>query len=399
MHSNVLIIGAGSVGGVVAHKCAQQPNVFSKICLASRNEERCRVIASHIPSHIHTAQVDANNPQAVVDLIQKFGPNVIINAALPLQNLPIMEACVQEGVHYIDTSDPEADPSKFELLGSYKWQWNFHDAFRKKNSTAILSCGFDPGVVNAYCAYAQQKCLDEIHEVDIVDYNAGDHGLPFATNFNPVVNIQEVTSPGIYYENGKWKETKPLSIARTFSLPELGKREMRLMYHPELESLVKHFKRIRRIQFWMGFSKQYLIHLEVLKNIGMTSMDPINIEGNAIVPLEFLKVLLPDPATLGERYQGKTYIGCFIKGIKDNEPKQIFIYTICDHEQAYREVKSQAVAYTTGVPAMIAAKLIVEGPWRHPGVFHVEQLDPIPFMNDLNEYGLPWKIKQEQHQA
>lgn len=389
--SKVLIIGAGGVGSVVTHKCAQVPEVFSEICLASRTLEKCERIKKHTGASIQTAQLDADNSNKVVELIKGFGPDLVINVALPYQDLSIMNACLETGVDYLDTANYEPpDEAKF----CYKWQWDYHERFRGKGIMALLGCGFDPGVTNIFCAYAQKKHFDRIHYIDIMDCNGGDHGHPFATNFNPEINIREITQRGKYWEKGEWKETDPLSVHKTFDFPGVGPREMYLMHHEELESLVKHIKGLKRIRFWMTFGEEYLTHLRVLQNVGMTRIDAIEFEGHQVVPLKFLKALLPDPATLGAGYNGKTCIGCMIEGVKERKPAQYYIYNICDHAECYREVGSQAVSYTTGVPAMIGAMLMLTGVWRGKGVFNIEEMDPVPFMEKLPVYGLPW-VEQE----
>lgn len=388
--AKVLIIGAGGVSGVVVHKCAQLPDVFSEIVLASRTESKCKAIAAQLNRPIKTAQVDADNVPALVALINAEKPDLVINVALPYQDLTIMDACLETGVDYLDTANYEPlDTAKFE----YSWQWAYQDKFKDAGITALLGSGFDPGVTNVYTAYLKKHYFDEIHQLDIIDCNAGDHGLPFATNFNPEINIREVTANGRYWENGKWVETAPLSVNQVFDFPaEIGPKKIYMMYHEELESLVKHFPEIKRARFWMTFSDNYLKHLEVLGNVGMTGIEPIMFEGREIVPLQFLKALLPDPASLGPLTKGKTCIGCFAQGIKDGKSVAMFVYNVCDHQECYREVKSQAISYTTGVPAMIGAKMILEGKWKKPGVWNMEQYDPDPFMEDLNKYGLPWQV-------
>ena len=386
--SRVLIIGADGVGSVVTRKCAMVPEVFSEICLASRTVSKCEQIASQIKNEIRTEQVDADNVQQLLGLIRDFKPNLVINAALPYQDLHIMDACLEAGVDYLDTANYEPpDEAKF----CYKWQWEYHDRFKERGIMALLGSGFDPGVTNVFTAWARKKHFDEIHTLDIIDCNAGDHGQPFATNFNPEINIREVTQRGKYFENGVWKETEPLSHCRTFDFPEgIGPKKIYLLYHEELESLTKHMPEIKRGRFWMTFSDNYLNHLKVLEGIGMTSIEPINFEGREIIPLQFLKAVLPDPGSLGPLTQGKTCIGCLIGGTKDGRKKSYYIYNICDHQKCYREVQSQAVSYTTGVPAMIGAMMMLTSKWRGHGVFNMEQFDPEPFMEKLNIYGLPW---------
>ncbi|MDA0749224.1 MAG: saccharopine dehydrogenase family protein [Verrucomicrobia bacterium] len=387
--NKVLIIGAGGVGRVVTHKCAQLPEVFGEICLASRTQSKCDQIASELQRPIQTASVDADNVAETVSLIRSFQPRLVINVALPYQDLSIMDACLEAGVDYLDTANYEPlDTARFE----YKWQWAYQDRFQSAGRMALLGSGFDPGVTNVYCAHAQKHLFDEIEQIDILDCNAGDHGYPFATNFNPEINIREVTANGRFWEEGEWKETDPLSVNRDFDFPEVGVRRAYLMYHEELESLCQNIKGLKRIRFWMTFGESYLTHLRVLENVGMTSIEPIQFEGKEIVPLQFLKALLPDPASLGPRTKGKTCIGCLVDGVKDGKKRRVFIYNVCDHQECYQEVKSQAISYTTGVPAMIGAKQMLTGKWLQPGVFNMEQLDPDPFMADLNQYGLPWKV-------
>ena len=386
--SKVLIIGAGGVGQVVAHKCAQVTEVFSEICLASRTKEKCDKIAARIKRPVQTAQVDADNVPETVSLIRSFKPELVINVALPYQDLTIMDACLETGVHYLDTANYEPrDEARF----CYKWQWDYQDRFKEKGLMALLGSGFDPGVTNVFTAWAKKNHFDEIRELDIIDCNAGDHGQPFATNFNPEINIREVTAQGRYFEDGQWVETDPMAVSKDYDFPEgIGKMKIFLLYHEELESLVKHIPEIKRARFWMTFSENYLKHLEVLGNVGMTRIDPVMHNGVEIIPLQFLKSLLPDPSSLGPLTKGRTCIGCLVKGIKDGKEKTYYIYNICDHEQAYKEVGSQAISYTTGVPAMIGAKMILTGKWTGKGVFNMEQFDPAPFMEDLNQYGLPW---------
>ncbi len=386
--SRVLIIGAGGVGQVVVHKCAQVPEVFTDICLASRTVEKCEKIAAQLNRPIQTARVDADNVPELVAMIQKFKPDLVINVALPYQDLHIMDACLETGVDYLDTANYEPpDEAKF----CYRWQWEYHDRFRDRGMMALLGSGFDPGVTNVFCAWAYKNHFDEISEIDIIDCNAGDHGQPFATNFNPEINIREVTAKGKYYDSGNWKETDPLSVSKEFDFPEgIGPKKIYLMYHEELESIVKHIPGVKQARFWMTFSDNYLKHLEVLENVGMTRIDPVVYEGREIIPLKFLKALLPDPASLGPLTKGRTCIGCLINGKKDGKEKQYYIYNICDHEKCYEEVRSQAISYTTGVPAMIGAMMMLTGKWRGKGVFNMEQFDPAPFMGKLNIHGLPW---------
>ncbi len=386
-----LIIGAGGVAGVVVHKCVQNPDVFEEICIASRTKSKCDALKQKLEGNktkIQTAQVDANNTDEVIALINEFKPDIVINVALPYQDLPIMDACLATKTHYLDTANYEPpDVPKFE----YKWQWAYKERYEQAGITAVLGCGFDPGVTGVFTAYAMKHHFDEIHYIDILDANAGDHGYPFATNFNPEINIREVTAKGRYWENGEWIETEPLEIKRKYNFPEIGEKDIYLLYHEELESLVKNVKGLKRIRFWMTFSESYLTHLRVLQNVGMTSIKPIEFEGKMIQPLQFLKAVLPDPATLGPRTKGKTNIGCIFQGVKDGKPKKYYLYNVCDHQECYREVGAQAVSYTTGVPAMIGAMMVLTGKWKKPGVYNVEEFDPDPFMDALNKYGLPWK--------
>jgi saccharopine dehydrogenase (NAD+, L-lysine-forming) len=392
--SKVLIIGAGGVGHVVAHKCAQVPEVFSEIMLASRTRSKCDAIAASVRERtgrtIQTAALDADNVAETVALIKAFQPKLVLNVALPYQDLALMDACLETGVDYLDTANYEPlDEAKFE----YKWQWAYQDRFKEKGLMALLGSGFDPGVTNVYCAYAQKHLFDEIHELDIIDCNAGDHGQPFATNFNPEINIREITQRGRYWERGEWVETDPLSWRMSYDFPEgIGPKDCYLMYHEELESLVQNIRGLKRARFWMTFSQNYLNHLKVLEGIGMTSIEPVDYHGQQIVPLQFLKAVLPEPGSLGPLTKGRTCIGCVMKGVKDGKERKAYIYNICSHEEAYREVGSQAISYTTGVPAMIGAMMMMTGKWRGEGVFNMEQLDPDPFMEKLNIHGLPWVV-------
>ncbi|HZH68790.1 MAG TPA: saccharopine dehydrogenase family protein [Chitinophagales bacterium] len=385
----VLIIGAGGVGNVVVRKCAALPEIFSEIMLASRTLSKCEAIANDIPgANIEVAQVDADDAKQVADLIRSFGPKLVINVALPYQDLPIMDACLETGVHYLDTANYEPkDEAKFE----YSWQWAYRDRFKEKGIMALLGCGFDPGQTQIYVAYAAKHHFDEIHYIDIVDCNAGDHGQAFATNFNPEINIREITQKGKYWEDGKWVEIEPMSIHKPIDYPNIGPRESYLLYHEELESLVKNFPTIKRARFWMTFGEEYIKHLEVLQNVGMTGIHPIKFQGQEIIPLEFLKALLPEPGSLGENYTGETSIGVHIKGIKDGKEKTYYIWNNCKHQDAYDDAKAQGVSYTTGVPAMLGAKLMMEGVWMKPGVYNTEEMDPDPFMSQIGIYGLPWQ--------
>lgn len=391
--TKVLQIGAGGVGTVVAHKLAMSP-VFTDIMLASRTLAKCDAIAAAVKDkqgiEIKTAKVDADNVAETVELIKSFGPDVVINVALPYQDLTLMEACLQAGVHYLDTANYEhPDTAKFE----YKEQWAFQDRFKEAGLTALLGSGFDPGVTNMFCAHAQKHLFDTIDTIDILDCNGGDHGHPFATNFNPEINIREITANGRYWENGEWVTTEPLEHSMMFDFPGVGERKAFLLYHEEMESLCQNIKGLKRIRFWMTFGEAYLKHLDVIQNLGLDSIEPIEFQGQKIIPLQFLQKLLPDPASLAPNYKGKTSIGCLVKGTKDGKPRTSFIYNICDHEETYKEVGAQAVSYTTGVPAVAGAEMIATGKWRQPGVWNMEQNDPDPFLARLNETGLPWHVK------
>jgi saccharopine dehydrogenase (NAD+, L-lysine-forming) len=390
--SRVLIIGAGGVGNVVAFKCAQVPEVFSEISLASRTKSKCDKIAADIKQtlnrNVQTASVDADNVADAVRLIKEFKPDLLINVALPYQDLTLMEACLETGVPYLDTANYEPpDTAKFE----YKWQWAYQEKFKKAGLMAVLGCGFDPGVTNIFTARMQKHHFDTIDTLDILDANGGDHGYPFATNFNPEINIREITAKGRYYEQGEWKETDALSVHHTFDFDQIGPKEIYLMYHEELESLAKNIKGVKRARFWMTFSERYLTHLRVLENVGMTSIKPIDFQGQQIIPLQFLKAVLPDPASLGPRTKGKTNIGCVVNGTKNGKRRTMYIYQVCDHQECWAEVKSQAISYTTGVPAVVGAMMMLQGHWKGQGVFNVEELNPDPFLEVLGKHGLPWK--------
>ena len=384
----VLIIGAGGVGTVVAKKVAQNSDVFTEIMLASRTKSKCDKIASEITNvKIQTAAVDADNVPELVALMKSFKPELVINVALPYQDLHIMDACLEAGVNYLDTANYEPlDEAKFE----YSWQWAYKKRFEEAGLTAILGCGFDPGVTGVFTAYAAKHHFDEIHYLDIVDCNGGDHHKAFATNFNPEINIREITQKGKYYEDGQWHETEPQEIHKPLTYPNIGVRESYLLYHEELESLVKNFPTIRRARFWMTFGQEYLTHLRVMQNIGITRIDPVLYNGVEIVPIQFLKAILPNPGELGENYTGETSIGCRIRGIKDGKERTYYVWNNCSHQAAYQETGAQGVSYTTGVPAMIGAMMFFKGLWRRPGVYNVEEFDPDPFMEQLMKQGLPW---------
>ncbi len=386
-----LIIGCGGVASVAIHKCCQNSDVFEEICIASRTKSKCDALKAKLDggkTKIQTAKVDADNVEELIALIEDFKPDVVLNLALPYQDLTIMDACLATKTNYVDTANYEPlDTAKFE----YKWQWAYREKFKEAGITALLGSGFDPGVTGVFSAYAMKHYFDEIHYIDILDCNAGDHGYPFATNFNPEINIREVSANGSYWENGNWIETKPMEIKKVYNFPEVGEKDMYLLHHEELESLGLNIKGIKRIRFFMTFGQSYLTHLKCLENVGMTSIEPIEYEGKQIVPLQFLKAVLPDPASLGPRTVGKTNIGCIFKGIKDGEEKTYYVYNVCDHQECYKEVESQAISYTTGVPAMIGTMMLMEGIWKGAGVFNIEEFDPDPFMEALNKWGLPWK--------
>lgn len=396
--AHILIIGAGGVSQVATVKCAMNSDVFTTITLASRTKSKCDAIAKFIKERlgvtINTAQIDADDTDAVVELIKQTKADLLLNVALPYQDLTLMDACVKAKIPYIDTANYEhPDTAKFE----YKLQWAKDGDFKNAGTMALLGSGFDPGVTNVFCAYAQQNLFDEIHEIDILDCNAGDHGYPFATNFNPEINLREVSSKGRYWEKdesgeGKWIETKPMEIMFKWDYPKIGVKDSYLLYHEELESLVKNIKGLKRIRFFMTFGQSYLTHMKCLENVGMLRIDEVEHNGMKIVPIQFLKTLLPDPASLGARTKGKTNIGCVIRGIKDGKERQVYIYNVCDHEECYKETGAQAVSYTTGVPAMIGSMMVAKGIWNGKGVFNMEEFDAKPFMDELMKQGLPWEI-------
>jgi len=390
--NKTLIIGAGGVGRVVVYKCVQNAATFGQITLASRTKSRCDEIKNELPkADIKTAQVDADSVQELVALIHEVQPSIVINVALPYQDLTIMDACIQTKTPYLDTANYEhPDEAKFE----YKLQWQRDEKFKEAGIMGLLGSGFDPGVTNVFCAYAQKHYFDTIEYIDILDCNAGDHGYAFATNFNPEINLREVSANGRYWENGTWIETKPMEIMQVWDYPEVGPKDSYLLYHEEMESLVKHIKGLKRIRFFMTFGESYLTHMKCLQNVGMLGIKEVEHKGQKIVPMEFLKTLLPDPSTLGARTKGKTNIGIVAEGLKDGVRKKIYIYQVSDHEQCFKEVNSQAVSYTTGVPAMIGAKLMLEGKWKGEGVFNMEEFDPDIFMAELNTQGLPWQVKE-----
>ena len=388
----VLIIGCGGVASVAIQKCCQNSEVFEEICIASRTVSKCDALKAKIENttktKITTAQLDADNTDDIIALINEYKPDAVLNLALPYQDLTIMDACLATKTHYIDTANYEPkDTAKFE----YSWQWAYRERFKEAGITAILGSGFDPGVTSVFSAYALKHHFDEINYIDILDCNGGDHGYPFATNFNPEINIREVSAKGSYWEDGHWVETEPMEIKRVYNFDEVGEKDMYLLHHEEIESLALNIPGIKRIRFFMTFGQSYLTHLKCLENVGMTSIEPIMFEGKEIIPLQFLKAVLPDPASLGPRTVGKTNIGCIFQGKKDGKEKTYYLYNVCDHQECYKELGSQAISYTTGVPAMIGTMLVLKGLWNKPGVYNLEELDPDPFMEVLNKWGLPWK--------
>lgn len=387
---SVLIIGAGAAGSVTAQKCAMNRDVFKTVHLASRRLESCEKVAARCKTPIEISQVDADNVDETVALIERVKPNLVINMALPYQDLPIMDACLKTGVHYMDTANYEP---REEARFTYEWQWPYHDKYAAKGIMAVLGCGFDPGVSNIFCAYAQEHLLDTIDTIDIIDCNDGSHGKSFATNFNPEINLREVTQRGKYWKDGKWIDIDPLSISTMIDYPEVGPRKSYLIYHEEEESLVRNIKGLKQIRFWMTFSDNYIKHLDVLQSVGMTRIDPVMYKGTPVIPMEFLKELLPPPSSLGENYTGKTSIGCIIDGTKDGRRKTVLIYNVCDHAESYKETGAQAVSYTTGVPPVVGAMQMFKGAWTGKGVLNVEQLPSKPFLDELAKQGLPWHVK------
>ena len=391
--SKVLLIGAGGVASVAAAKMCGNADVFTDLLIASRTQKRCEDVKAACESRgtatrVATAQIDAMDVPRLTALVRDYKPDLVMNIALPYQDLAIMDACLAAGASYLDTANYEPpEEAHFE----YSWQWAYRERFEKAGLTAILGCGFDPGVTQVFSAYAQKHYFDTIETLDILDCNGGDHGYPFATNFNPEINIREVTAKGSYWEDGHWVETEPMAIKRVYNFDQVGEKDMYLLHHEEIESLALHLKGIRRIRFFMTFGQSYLTHLKCLENVGLTRIDPIDFKGQKIVPIEFLKALLPDPASLGPRTKGKTNIGCIFHGKKDGKDVDYYVYNVCDHQECYREVGSQAISYTTGVPAMIGAKMFLQGNWRKPGVYTCEEFDPDPFMAELPKQGLPWQ--------
>ena len=409
--SRLLIIGCGGVAQVAIRKCCQNSEVFTEIMIASRTKSKCDDLKAKLEgktsTKIETAKVDADNVEELKELINAYKPDAVLNVALPYQDLTIMDACLACGVDYIDTANYECEDTEdpkwraiyekrckelgFTAYFDYSWQWAYQEKFKEAGLTAILGSGFDPGVTSVYSAYALKHYFDEIHTIDILDCNGGDHGYPFATNFNPEINLREVSANGSYWTDGHWVETEPMEIKRVYNFEEVGEKDMYLLHHEEIESLALNIPGIKRIRFFMTFGQSYLTHLKCLENVGMTSIEPIMYEGKEIIPLQFLKAVLPDPSSLGPRTKGKTNIGCIFRGKKDGKDKTYYLYNICDHQECYKEVGSQAVAYTTGVPAMIGAMMVMTGKWQKPGVYNMEEFDPDPFMDALNKWGLPWR--------
>ena len=410
--AKVLVIGCGGVASVAIRKCCMRDDVFTELCIASRTLSKCDALKAKLEGRtktkITTAQVDADKTDEVIALIKRVQPDLVMNIALPYQDLAIMDACLACGVNYLDTANYEPENTDdpvwrekyekrckeegFSAYFDYTWQWAYGDKYKKAGLTALLGSGFDPGVTQVFCAYAQKHLFDTIETIDILDCNGGDHGYPFATNFNPEINLREVSAPGSYWENGRWVEVPAMSIHRTYNFDGVGEKDMYLLHHEEIESLAKNIKGVKRIRFFMTFGQSYLMHMKCLENVGMLSTTPVEFEGKEIVPIQFLKALLPDPASLGPRTVGKTNIGCIFTGVKDGKRKTAYIYNVCDHQECYREVESQAISYTTGVPAMIGAMMLVTGRWNKKGVYTPEEFDPDPFMEELNRNGLPWKV-------
>lgn len=410
--SKVLVIGCGGVASVAIAKICQNSTIFSEMCIASRTVSKCEAMKAKwqptTSTKISTAKIDANSKEQVLALIEKFRPDVLLHVGLPYHNLVLMQACAECKVHYIDTAAYEPENTNepvwrkqyekrckekgFVAYFDYAEQWSYFDKFKKAGVTALLGGGFDPGVTNVFVAYAKKHYFDRIDYVDILDCNGGDHGYPFATNFNTEINLREVSSPADYYENGKWVGVPAMSIKRVYDFPEIGEKDMYLLHHEEIESLTKNFPEIKRMRFYMTFGQSYLTHMKCLENVGMLNSTPVNFGEHKIIPIQFLKSLMPDPSSLGERTVGKTNIGCIFTGEKDGKKRTIYIYNVCDHQEAFKEVGSQAISYTTGVPAMISAALLSTGEWKGAGVFNLEEFDPDPFMKMLNEYGLPWKV-------
>lgn len=413
--NRLLIIGCGGVASVAIHKCCQNSEVFHEIMIASRTKSKCDALKEKLQdktsTKISTAKVDADNVDDLVNLINEYKPDAVLNLALPYQDLTIMDACLKCGVHYIDTANYEAedteDPSwraiyeeRCKRLGftayfDYSWQWAYEDKYKEAGLTALLGTGFDPGVTSVYAAYAKKHYFDTIDTIDILDCNGGDHGYPFATNFNPEINLREVSAPGSYFENGKWVEIPAMSIKREYDFEGVGLKDMYLLHHEEIEALARNMPEVKRIRFFMTFGQSYLTHMKCLENVGLLRTDAIEFNGQQIVPIQFLKALLPDPASLGPRTVGKTNIGCILTGMKDGKKRSIYIYNVCDHQECYREVESQAISYTTGVPAMIGAMMVLNGDWKKPGVFTTDEFDPDPYMDALNKWGLPWNVVED----
>ncbi len=412
--SRLMIIGCGGVASVAIHKCCQNSEVFEEIMIASRTVSKCDALKEKLQpttkTKITTAQIDADNVDDLVALMESYKPDAVLNVALPYQDLTIMDACLKAGVDYIDTANYEAEDTQdpewrkvyeerckrlgFTAYFDYSWQWAYKERFEQAGLTALLGTGFDPGVTSVFAAYAKKHYFDEIHTIDILDCNGGDHGYPFATNFNPEINLREVSAPGSYMENGKWIEIPAMSIKREYDFPEVGMKDMYLLHHEEIEALGRNMPEVKRIRFFMTFGQSYLTHMKCLENVGMLSTEPVDFNGQQIVPIQFLKELLPDPASLGPRTVGKTNIGCIFTGIKDGKEKTLYIYNVCDHQECYKEVESQAISYTTGVPAMIGSMLVLNGLWKKPGVFTTDEFDPDPYMEALNQWGLPWVVDE-----
>ncbi len=413
--SRVLVIGCGGVAQVDIQKIAMVDGVFDEMMIASRTISKCNAMKEKIEktsskTKVTTATVDADNVEELPTLIKSYNPDLVLNVALPYQDLTIMDACLAAGVHYVDTANYEPEDTDdpkwrevyekrckelgFSAYFDYSWQWAYEEKFKEAGLTALLGTGFDPGVTSVFVAYAKKHYFDTIDTIDILDCNGGDHGYAFATNFNPEINLREVSAPGSYMENGKWVEIPAMSIHRTYNFEGVGEKDMYLLHHEEIEAIGRNLPEVKRIRFFMTFGQSYLDHMRCLEDVGMLSTEPINFNGQQIVPIQFLKALLPDPASLGPRTVGKTNIGCIFTGKKDGKERKIYIYNVCDHQECYKEVGSQAISYTTGVPAMIGTMLVANGEWRKPGVFTTDEFDPDPYMEALNKYGLPWKVDE-----
>lgn len=398
---STLIIGAGGVGAATTHKCAQHNDELGDICLASRTIDKCEHIVEEVRrknnlklanQKLSTAKVDAMDTDAVVALIKQTGAQTVLNVGSPYCNLSIMKACLDAGAHYLDTAVHEQEGIINEPPPWYeKYEWKLRDRFVEQGKTGILGIGFDPGAVNAFCAYVYKHLVDDIHTIDIMDVNAGDHGRYFATNFDPETNLREIMEDVIYWENGEFVSIPCHSKSRTYDFPVVGVHKVFSMGHDELHSLPRHIP-ARRIEFWMGFGERYLNCFNVLRELGLLSNTAIDVEGVPMVPIKMVKAVLPEPASLAAGYTGKVCIGCLVTGTKRGENRELFIYTVCDHADCYNEIGSQAISFTTAVPLVTAALLIARGDWCVGKLVNVEELDPDPFMALMPQVGLSWDI-------